>query len=131
MEISLSIVRAVILAAGEGQRMSPLTESRPKVMLPVANKPILEHMLIEMKKAGIREFVFVVGYHDEIVRSYFKDGSAWDVQIHYCDQRKQQGTADALSLTERFINDSFLVANGDVMVNYRDIQSLASQPGIL
>jgi NDP-sugar pyrophosphorylase family protein len=69
-EYHLSITKAIILAAGEGQRMSPLTETRPKVMLPIANKPILEHLLIEMKKAGIREFVFVVGYHDERIRSY-------------------------------------------------------------
>jgi len=67
-------------------------------MLPVANKPILEHLLIEAVKAGIREFIFVVGYHDEQVRGYFGDGSRWGVSIDYCTQRKQLGTADALKM---------------------------------
>jgi NDP-sugar pyrophosphorylase family protein len=55
-------MKAVIMAAGGGIRMRPLTYTRPKVMLPLANKPILEHLLIEMKKAGINEFIFIVGY---------------------------------------------------------------------
>ncbi len=57
-------MKAVILAAGEGSRMRPLTYTRPKGMLPLANKPILEHLLIEASKAGIRQFIFVVGYRD-------------------------------------------------------------------
>ena len=52
-------MKAVILAAGEGNRMMPLTYTRPKVMLPLANKPILEHLLIELKKAGVKEFTIV------------------------------------------------------------------------
>ena len=57
----MSRIGAVILAAGEGTRMHPLTYTRPKVMLPISNKPILEHLLLEMQKAGIEEFTFVVG----------------------------------------------------------------------
>jgi len=89
-------LKAIILAAGEGNRMRPLTYTRPKVMLPIANKPILEHLLIEAKKAGIREFIFVTGYHDEQVRDYFGSGDKWRVKIDYCTQRRQLGTADAL-----------------------------------
>ena len=70
-------MKAVILAAGEGNRMRPLTYTRPKVMLPLANKPILEHLLIEAKRAGIRQFIFVVGYRDEQVRDYFGKGEKW------------------------------------------------------
>jgi bifunctional UDP-N-acetylglucosamine pyrophosphorylase/glucosamine-1-phosphate N-acetyltransferase len=62
-------LKAVILAAGEGHRMRPLTGNRPKVMLPIANKPILEHLLNEVKEAGVREFIFIVGYCDEQVRT--------------------------------------------------------------
>ena len=61
-------MKAIILAAGEGSRMRPLTCTRPKAMLPVANKPILEHLLIEASQAGIDEFIFIVGYRDEQVR---------------------------------------------------------------
>ena len=53
------------MAAGEGNRMRPLSYTRPKVMLPIANRPILEHLLIEIKETGIKEFIFIVGYHDE------------------------------------------------------------------
>src|SRR3972149_3842948 len=89
-------MKAVILAAGEGSRMRPLTYTRPKVMLTIANKPILEHLLTEVKTAGIGEFVFIVGYHDEQIRQFFGDGSKWGVSIDYYTQRKQMGTADAI-----------------------------------
>ena len=65
------ITKAVILTAGEGTRMRPLTYTRPKGMLPVANKPILEHVVIEMQKSGIREFIFIVGFHAEQIIGYF------------------------------------------------------------
>jgi NDP-sugar pyrophosphorylase family protein len=73
-------VKAVVLAAGEGQRMRPLTANRPKVMLPIAGKPILEHLLNEVKAAGVTEFVFVVGYCDKQVRGYFGGGEKWGVR---------------------------------------------------
>ena len=120
-------MKAVILAAGEGNRMRPLTYTRPKVMLPIANKPILEHLLIEASKAEVREFIFVVGYHDEQVRNYFGSGDKWGVSIDYCTQRKQLGTADALKMVEGLVDGSFLIINGDIIVNQKDIASLTSR----
>jgi len=120
-------LKAVILAAGEGNRMRPLTYTRPKVMLPIANKPILEHLLIETGKAGVREFIFVVGYHDEQVRNYFGSGDKWGVSIDYCTQRKQLGTADALKMVEGLVDGNFLIINGDIIVNQKDINSLTSR----
>ena len=120
-------MKAIILAAGEGNRMRPLTYNRPKVMLPIANKPILEHLLIEAREAGIREFVFIVGYHDEQVRNYFGNGEKWGVTIDYCTQKKQLGTADALKTTESLIDGNFLVMNGDIIVSQKDIRSLAQR----
>jgi len=117
-------LKAVILAAGEGQRMRPLTANRPKVMLPVAGKPIVEHLLVELKEAGINEFVFVVGYCDQQVRSYFGDGAKWGIRIEYSAQRKQLGTADAIRIVAEVVQGNFLVINGDVMVNRADIKSL-------
>jgi len=114
-------VKAVILAAGEGNRMQPLTSSRPKVMLPIANKPILEHLLIEVREAGIKEFIFIVGYYDEQVRKYFGRGERWGVTIAYSEQRKQMGTADAVRLVGGMVEGSFLVINGDVIVSREDI----------
>jgi UDP-N-acetylglucosamine diphosphorylase/glucosamine-1-phosphate N-acetyltransferase len=122
-------VKAVILAAGEGSRMRPLTHTRPKVMLPIANKPIVEHLLIEAREAGISEFIFIVGYCDEQVRSYFGKGERWGVDIAYCEQRKQLGTADALRMVESMLDGKFLVMNGDVVVRREDISRLVRNGG--
>ena len=104
--------------------MRPLTANRPKVFLPVASKPILEHLLIEVKGAGIEEFIFVVGYCDEQVRSYFGKGGKWGVKIAYSEQRKQLGTADAIQMAGGLIAENFLVINGDVVVDRADITRL-------
>ena len=107
--------------------MRPLTCARPKVMLPIANRPILEHLLIEASKAGIEEFVFVVGYKDEQVRDYFGSGEKWGVNIAYSNQRKQLGTADALKMIEGLVEGNFLVMNGDIIISRKDIKKLASK----
>ncbi|MFH1640327.1 MAG: bifunctional sugar-1-phosphate nucleotidylyltransferase/acetyltransferase [Chloroflexota bacterium] len=119
-------MKAVILAAGEGSRMRPLTYARPKVMLPLMGKPIMEHLLSEAKKAGVTEFVFVVGYHDEQIRSYFENGSKWGVRIDYATQRKQLGTADALKTVSPLVDEAFLMMNGDVILDSYDIAGLAA-----
>ncbi|HTY81162.1 MAG TPA: sugar phosphate nucleotidyltransferase, partial [Dehalococcoidales bacterium] len=114
----------MILAAGEGHRMRPLTSHRPKVMLPIANKPLVEHLLIEVKEGGVDEFIFIVGYCDEQVRSYFGDGEKWGVSISYEEQRRQLGTADAIRLVENAVDGNFLVLNGDVIVNREDVKKI-------
>ncbi|AII60630.1 bifunctional sugar-1-phosphate nucleotidylyltransferase/acetyltransferase [Dehalococcoides mccartyi] len=119
-------MKAVILAAGEGSRMRPLTFTRPKVMLPIAGKPILEHLLMEVSAAGIKEFVLVVGYRDEQVRSYFADGAKWGVKISYCQQTRQLGTAHALKQLENQLEGNFLVMNGDILAESADISALAA-----
>lgn len=119
-------MQAVILAAGEGTRMRPLTYTKPKVMLPVANKPILEHLIIELKKAGIDNLILVVGYRSETIRGYFDDGSRWEVKIKYIEQRKQLGTADALKSATHLINSDFIMLNGDNIVSAEDIAKIAS-----
>ena len=120
----MSQMKAIILSAGEGNRMRPLTYTRPKSMLPIANKPILEHLLTEIKEAGISQYIFITGYHDEQVRHYFGNGDRWGVDIGYCSQRKQLGTADALKMAETLINGNFLMINGDIIVNRADIKRL-------
>jgi len=113
------------MAAGEGNRMRPLSYTRPKVMLPIANRPILEHLLVEIKEAGIKEFIFIVGYCDEQVRDYFNHGQKWKVSIEYCSQKKQLGTADALNQAkDRLGGGDFLVMNGDVIAYREDIAAI-------
>ena len=117
-------MKAIILAAGEGSRMRPLTYTRPKVMLPIANKPILEHLLIQAREAGITEFIFIVGYCDEQIRGYFGSGVKWGVHIDYCTQRKQRGTADALRQAAGLVDGHCLMINGDIIVSQGDIRGL-------
>jgi len=107
--------------------MRPLTYTRPKVMLTIANKPILEHLLTEAKAAGIEEFVFIVGYHDEQIRQYFGSGGKWGVSIDYYTQRKQMGTADAIRTIRSMVDSNFLMMNGDIVVNHEDIKTLIPQ----
>ena len=118
-------MKAVILAAGEGSRMRPLSYTRPKVMLPVANKPILEHLLLELMKAGIKDLILIVGYHDEQVRNYFGNGEKWGASIEYVTQRKQLGTADAVRTVEHLVSGNFIMLTGDAVVNHKDIEQLS------
>ena len=122
-------MKAVVLAAGEGSRMRPLTYARPKVMLPIANRPILEHLLIEAVAAGISDFIFVVGYHDEAVLEYFGDGKKWNVRIDYVKQRRQLGTADALRMVADLTAGDFLLMNGDMIIGRHDIAEMAARKG--
>ena len=78
----------VILAAGEGKRMRPLTTNRPKVMLPVGNKPMLEHLIEAVRDSGIEKIVLVVGYGERSIRDYFHDGECLGVKLHYVVQRR-------------------------------------------
>lgn len=120
-------MQAVILAAGQGTRMGPLTQNRPKVMLPAANKPLLSHVMLSARDAGIKEFVLVVGYHAETVREYFGDGSGMNVSIEYARQKNQLGTADAVASAKELVEDRFLLLNGDVIVSPQHIKSLIKQ----
>ena len=117
-------MKAVILAAGQGTRMGPLTRNTPKVMLPIANKPLLYHVIKSAHDAGIRDFVLVVGYGEQIIKEYFKDGSDMGVRIEYVHQEKQLGTADAVGSVEGMVNERFLVLNGDIIVSAAHIKML-------
>ena len=106
--------------------MRPLTYTRPKVMLPIANRPILEHALLEGVKAGIEEYIFVIGYYGDTVRGYFGSGERWGVKIDYVTQREQLGTANALDVAKELLDGSFIVLNGDVVVQADDIARVAA-----
>lgn len=114
----------VILAAGEGKRMRPLTGSRPKVMLPIAGIPMLEHLICSTRDAGIAEFILVVGYGESSVRSHFGDGSSLGVSIRYITQKRQKGTGDAVLTVASFMKDRFLLLNGDMIVKKNDILAI-------
>jgi NDP-sugar pyrophosphorylase family protein len=102
-------MQAIILAAGEGSRMRPLTAKMPKVMLPVAGKPLLEHIIRRAHDAGANRFVLVVGYGADAVRSYFGDGSRLDLRIDYAVQDKQLGTGHALMAAASHLSQGCLI----------------------
>ncbi|MDD3043462.1 MAG: sugar phosphate nucleotidyltransferase, partial [Methanosarcinaceae archaeon] len=120
-------MKAVILLAGKGTRMQPLTTACPKVMLPVANKPILEHIVEAGVEAGLDGFVFITGYLEEQIKEYFGDGSRWGVAIDYVRQEKQLGTADAIGCARGYVEGAFLVLNGDMLVSPEDLRPLLSR----
>jgi UDP-N-acetylglucosamine diphosphorylase/glucosamine-1-phosphate N-acetyltransferase len=115
---------AVILAAGEGSRLKPFTITRPKVMIPVGNKPILEYVIAALRESGIIDIIIVVGYKREKIMDYFGDGHAWGVNITYVEQSPQLGTAHALRQAADQITDHFLLVNGDTVVNASDIKQI-------
>ncbi len=110
-------MKAVILAAGKGTRMKELTHDVPKPMLKVQGKPILEHIILGLKSAGVREFFIVTGWHAEVVESFFGDGARWDVRICYGRQLVQDGTGKAPELAREFVGPSpFVLTYGDILV---------------
>jgi bifunctional UDP-N-acetylglucosamine pyrophosphorylase/glucosamine-1-phosphate N-acetyltransferase len=117
-------MKAVILAAGKGSRMQPLTQNRPKVMLPIANKPIIEHLISEVIAAGIDKFIFVVGYYGDQIKEYFSNGNNWNISIEYTTQHQQLGTADAIKAVKPLVKDAFLVINGDVIIGAKEIAKI-------
>ncbi|HDM36154.1 MAG TPA: glucose-1-phosphate thymidylyltransferase, partial [Candidatus Syntrophoarchaeum butanivorans] len=123
-------MQAIILAAGEGKRMRPLTRTRPKVMLPVANRPILEHLLLELKAAGVYDVVLVVGYRDDVIRAYFGEGEGLGLRIRYVTQRKQLGTADALRSASHLLEDRFLLLNGDAILGREELMRILQEDGM-
>jgi bifunctional UDP-N-acetylglucosamine pyrophosphorylase/glucosamine-1-phosphate N-acetyltransferase len=119
-------MECVVLAAGEGKRMRPLTAHRPKVMLPIANRPMLEHLVLAAREAGIHDFIFVVGYGEREIRSYFGNGDPMGISIRYVTQRRQLGTSDALKSAAGLVSGRFLLLNGDMILRSQDIGALAA-----
>jgi len=122
-------LKAVILAAGEGRRCRPLTQTRSKVMLPVGNKPFMEHVILALAANGVRDLYVVVGYQKERVMDHFEDGLDFGVKITYIEQNELLGTAHALRKAESYVDEEFLVVNGDNLLDSRAINELIFAKG--
>jgi NDP-sugar pyrophosphorylase family protein len=110
--------KAMILAAGRGTRMRELTDDRPKPMLKVRGKPILEHIVTGLAACGIQEFLIVTGYKAEMIENYFGDGSAFNVSVSYVRQEVQDGTGRVVELGKHFMGeDGFVLSYGDILVD--------------
>ena len=114
-------MQAVILAAGKSTRTYPLTLTRPKPLLKVANKTILEHNLDNLNGL-IDEVILVVGYKKEMIKKHFGDKYK-TIKLKYVEQKEQLGTAHALSVTEPYIKDKFVLMMGDDIYSKGDIKN--------
>ncbi len=125
--------QAVILAAGEGQRLRPFTVTRPKVMLSIAGKPILQYVVEALATNGIREIIIVAGYRKEQIFDHFGNGEQFGVRIVYVTQDRQLGTAHALQQAREIGRDQFMVLNGDNLIDAETIAGFTNTeaPAIL
>jgi len=118
-------MKAVVIAAGQGTRMGPLTENRPKPLLPVAGKPILEHVL-EAAAPFVDGYVVVIGYRGDQIKTHLGDRFQGH-PIQYVTQQEQLGTAHAIQQAESHIEEPFLALNGDVLLTEELVQKLATE----
>ena len=108
-------MKALILAAGEGTRLRPLTNDRPKPMLPVAGRPLLAITIAQLRAAGISDIAINLHYHPEAITRHFGNGRAVDVSITYSYEPVVLGTAGAARKLRGFLDETFLVIYGDVL----------------
>jgi UDP-N-acetylglucosamine diphosphorylase / glucose-1-phosphate thymidylyltransferase / UDP-N-acetylgalactosamine diphosphorylase / glucosamine-1-phosphate N-acetyltransferase / galactosamine-1-phosphate N-acetyltransferase len=117
-------MQAIILAAGEGTRLRPFTMSKPKVMLPVGNKPILAYVVKALVENGLNDIIMVVGYRKERIMSFFGDGSKFGAKITYVVQEKQLGTAHALVHVKNLVKEDFVLVAGDNIIDKETVSRI-------
>ncbi len=110
-------MKAVIMAGGEGTRLRPLTSNVPKPMLPLVNRPMMEHIIDLLKAHGITEIVVTVAFMPYAIRNYFGDGSEFGVHMVYASEESPLGTAGSVRNAMEELNETFLVISGDVLTD--------------
>lgn len=111
---------ALIIAGGEGERLRPLTSDRPKPMIPVAGKPILEYQIRWLARQGVSDVVLLCGYKAEVIQEHFGDGSRFGLRAHYSLEEEPLGRGGALKLGSRLLppdEELALALNGDILTN--------------
>ena len=122
-------MKALIVAAGRGTRLAPLTDHCPKPMLPIAGVPMIERIMASIAlESKITEFVLVTGYKAEVIRDYFGDGTSRGWQVQYAHQDTPQGLAQAVHCAHLFLQDApFLMTYGDIMLSPENYGRFAHQ----
>lgn len=117
-------MKAVVMAGGFGTRIQPLTNSIPKPMLPIMNRPMMEHTIVSLKNLGITEFIILLYFKPDVIKDYFKDGSAWGINITYVVPDDDYGTAGAVKQAQEVIGDeNFIIISGDLVTDF-DFQKI-------
>lgn len=107
-------MKAVIPVAGIGKRLRPLTNNKPKVLIPVNGKPMLGHLLDRLKKEDISEYIFITSYKREMVEDYIKKEYS-DLNSKFVFQEEMKGTAHAISLAKNYVDEDVLIIFGDTL----------------
>src|SRR5919107_386500 len=110
-------MQAVIMAGGEGSRLRPLTSNMPKPMLPIANRPMMEHIILLLRKHGFTDLVATVQFLSSVIRNYFGDGSDLDVSLSYATEEVPLGTAGSVLGARDLSSGTFLVISGDALTD--------------
>jgi mannose-1-phosphate guanylyltransferase/phosphomannomutase len=117
-------MKAVVMAGGFGTRIQPLTNSRPKPMLPVVNRPMMENTMITLRDLGIKDFIVLLYFKPEVIQDYFGDGSKFGMNITYVIPDDDYGTAGAVKLAQEHIgDDNFIIISGDLVTDF-DFQKI-------
>ncbi|MGD1119247.1 MAG: NDP-sugar synthase [Dehalococcoidales bacterium] len=106
-------LKAVLLVGGFGTRLRPLTDNKPKPIVPVVNRPFLEHSLAHLKQFGVDEVILAMSYLPEVISEYFKDGERCGMRLTYCMEKEPLGTAGAVKNAAAYLDGPFIVLNGD------------------
>jgi mannose-1-phosphate guanylyltransferase / phosphomannomutase len=126
-------MKAVIMAGGEGTRLRPLTANQPKPMLPVGNRPMMEHIVRHVRNHGFKDIVVTVQFLASQVRNYFGDGSDMGVDLTYATETTPLGTAGSVKNAAEQLDETFLVLSGDALtdVNLDEVVSFHRQSGAM
>jgi UDP-N-acetylglucosamine diphosphorylase / glucose-1-phosphate thymidylyltransferase / UDP-N-acetylgalactosamine diphosphorylase / glucosamine-1-phosphate N-acetyltransferase / galactosamine-1-phosphate N-acetyltransferase len=120
-------MKAVLLAAGEGIRLLPITATRPKHLIKVGGKPILQFCLEAVRQAGIDEAIIVTHYMGDAIRSYFGDGEKLGLKLTYIEQKAILGTGNAAEVAEPYLDDDFVLVYGDLLFGRDTVKTVLSQ----
>jgi UDP-N-acetylglucosamine diphosphorylase/glucosamine-1-phosphate N-acetyltransferase len=120
-------MKAVLLAAGEGIRLLPITATRPKHLIKVGGKPILQFCLEAVRQAGIDEVIIVTHYMSEAIRSYFGDGEKLGLKLTYVEQKAILGTGNAAEVAEPYLDGDFVLIYGDLLFGEDTVKTVLSQ----
>lgn len=110
-------MKAMIMAAGVGSRLMPLTMQIPKPMVPMANRPLMQNIVEVLHKHGFNELIANLHYHADVIENYFGDGSRFSVDITYSKEQELLGTAGGVKNCEWFLDDTFVVMSGDALTD--------------
>jgi len=109
------VTKAILLVGGEGTRLRPFTYELPKALLPIHDKPMVLHVLDQLKSHGVTDIVLAIGYKGDKIKEYFGDGTRFGLNIKYVTEDKPLGTAGPLRLAKKYLDETFLLVWGDIL----------------